>query len=84
VFLSVYIVITCKSSPALQNKKWKKKIAWDQGCAFSILQCSETGNHPQEDLAKYGYILDMKVNFLKKNPCIFWLPAGTCSKNLEN
>jgi hypothetical protein len=29
------------------------------------LQCSQTGNHPQEDLAKYGYRLDMKEDLAK-------------------
>ncbi len=73
----MYIVISCKNSPSSQNKKWKKKktIAWDQGSAFSILLCSQTGNHPQEDLAKYGYRLDMKVD-LKKNESLYIL--ATC------
>ncbi len=32
---------------------------------LSILCCSQCGNDPQEDLAKFGYKLNMKVNFLK-------------------
>jgi hypothetical protein len=31
------------------------------GFAFSILWCSQTGNYPQKDLAKFGYRPDMKV-----------------------
>ncbi len=42
----------------------------------SILRCSQTGNHPQEDLAKFGYRPDMKVEKIK-NPFTFWLSAGT-------
>jgi hypothetical protein len=33
-------------------------------------------------LAKCGYRPDMKVEKLM-NPFMFWLPAGTCCKNLE-
>jgi hypothetical protein len=32
----------------------------------SILWCCQTGNHPQEDLAKFGYIPNMKVEKFKK------------------
>jgi hypothetical protein len=32
---------------------------------FSILCCSQCGNDPHEDLAKFGYKLNMKVNFVK-------------------
>jgi hypothetical protein len=28
---------------------------------FSILWCSWSGDHPWDDLARFGYILDMKV-----------------------
>jgi hypothetical protein len=34
------------------------------GLLFSILWCCQTGDHPQEDLAKFGYRSGMKV---KKN-----------------
>ncbi len=33
---------------------------------FSILWCRQTGDHPQEDLAKFGYIPNMKVENFKK------------------
>ncbi len=37
----------------------------------SVLWCSCTGNHPQEELTKFGYKSKSKVeNF--KNPTIFW------------
>jgi hypothetical protein len=28
---------------------------------FSILWCSQSGNHPSKDLAKFGYKIDMKI-----------------------
>jgi hypothetical protein len=36
---------------------------------------------PQQDLAKFGYRLDMKVKEFR-NIFIFWLPTGTCCRNL--
>ncbi len=37
---------------------------------YAVLCCSDTGNHPQEELAKFGYLSERKVeNF--KNPTIF-------------
>jgi hypothetical protein len=32
---------------------------------FPILQCNQTCNHPQEDLAGFGYRRDMKVKILR-------------------
>jgi hypothetical protein len=32
-----------------------------QGFFIQILYCSKPSNHPQEDLAKFGYMLDVKV-----------------------
>jgi len=48
---------------------------------FPILWCSHTSDHPQEELAKFGYsLLERKVeNF--QNPSIFWRPAGTYCLN---
>jgi hypothetical protein len=40
------------------------------------LWCGQTDNHPQEDLAKFGYRPDM-------NLFIFWLLAETHFKNLK-
>jgi hypothetical protein len=39
------------------------------------LWCGQTDNHPQKDLAKFGYRPDM-------NLFIFWLLAETHCKNL--
>jgi hypothetical protein len=47
----------------------------------SFFLCSPTGDHSQEDLAKFGNRPEMKVeNF--KNPFVFWLLAKTCCKIL--
>jgi hypothetical protein len=44
----------------------------------------QTGDDPQEDLAKFGYGPDMKVIFFLKNAFIFWLTARTCCRNMAN
>jgi hypothetical protein len=46
------------------------------------LWCSHTVHHPQEELAKFGYRSEMKVeNF--KNSAIFWPPVRTyCLKTI--
>jgi hypothetical protein len=36
----------------------------------SILSCNQSGKHPKEDLAKFGYKLNMKG--FKKVPSIFF------------
>jgi hypothetical protein len=38
---------------------------------FLILLCDKTGDHPQEDLAKFGYIPDMKVKMFSNPFYIF-------------
>jgi hypothetical protein len=49
--------------------------------SFFPLQFSYVGNHPQEDLIKFGYRLDMKIeNF--KSPFIVWLYAKNGCKSL--
>jgi hypothetical protein len=35
-----------------------------------ILQCTQSGDHQENNLAKFGYIIDMKVE-IKQNPSIF-------------
>ncbi len=59
----------------------------NQGCFLKILQYGHTCNHSQEDLAKFGYRPDMKVNnnnnIILILIIIFSLPAGTCYTNLE-
>jgi hypothetical protein len=50
-------------------------------CFLRILLSRQTGDHPQEDLAKFGYRSDAKVhNF--KSLFTFWLPAEFCCRNL--
>jgi hypothetical protein len=31
------------------------------GSLLRILWCSQSGDHPEKNLAKFGYILDMKI-----------------------
>jgi len=48
-----------------------------------ILWHSQSGNHSKNNLAKFGYILDMKVEKKKTRILLyFWLPTGTYHKNL--
>jgi hypothetical protein len=49
---------------------------WD-GFSFSMLWCNNnnTGNNPQEELAKCGYKSERKVKL--KNPAMLWWLAGT-------
>jgi hypothetical protein len=49
------------------------------------LWCRHTGDHPQEEIAKFSYRQESKVeNFKKifKDPAIFWRPAGTYCLNM--
>ncbi len=39
---------------------------------MGFLWHSLIGDHPQEELAKFGYILETKVKFFIKNPAICW------------
>jgi len=57
------------------------------GLLLRILWCSQSGNHSQNNLVKFGYILDMKVE-KKQNPSVFLatysnlsLKAGGLKKN---
>jgi hypothetical protein len=43
--------------------------------------CSQTGNHPHEDLAKFGYGPGMKVKKIKRILLYFGNPIGTCSRD---
>jgi hypothetical protein len=43
---------------------------------FSILWCNHTDNHPQEELAKFGYNSERKVEIFK-NCTTFWQLIGT-------
>jgi len=37
-----------------------------------IFCCSQNGDDPEKDLAKFGYKLTMRENILKR-PSVFWL-----------
>jgi hypothetical protein len=52
------------------------------GFLLRILWQSQSGNHSQNNLAKFGYILDMKVEKKPESFYVFWLPTGTYHKNL--
>jgi len=47
----------------------------------SSLWCNQTGDYPQDNIAKSGYRENMKVENLK-NPFMFWLPAWTWHRYL--
>jgi hypothetical protein len=47
---------------------------------FSILWCSHTGYHSQEELAKFGYRSERNVE-KRKDTAIFSWPAGICCLN---
>ncbi len=49
------------------SRKLEKKNKWGPG--FS-LWCSQSGDNPENNLAKLGYIVDVKVE-KKQNPSIF-------------
>jgi len=56
-------------------------IEWD--FIFQFCDVAKTGNHPQEDVAKFGYSSAMKAdNF--QSPFIFWLPAGNLLKESDD
>jgi hypothetical protein len=51
---------------------------------LAILYCIQSGNDLQEDLAKFGYKLNMKVNSLNSYPSIFLATLlETMNRNLE-
>jgi hypothetical protein len=50
---------------------------------FCDVATIHTGNNPQRELAKIGYISEKKKTGQFKNPAIFWQPAGTCCLNME-
>jgi hypothetical protein len=52
------------------------------GFSFPIMWCSQTGDHPHEDLAKFGYGPGMKVKKIKIIPLYFGNPTGTCSRDM--
>jgi hypothetical protein len=40
-------------------------ISYSMYFACQVLWCSQSGNHPQEDLPKFGYTQNMKVKIQK-------------------
>jgi hypothetical protein len=46
------------------------------------LWCSHTGNHPHEELAKFGYRWWLRKVENFKNPAIFWQLVGTNCLNM--
>jgi len=50
----------------------------------SVLACRQSGDHSENNLAKFGYILDMKVGKKKRERILLysWLPTRTYHKNL--
>ncbi len=67
-----------------QHEKNEKIKHWKAGFLLRILWCSQSGNHPQNNLAKFGYILNMKVQKKKKkqNASMFLATTTTYHKNL--
>jgi hypothetical protein len=53
-----------------------------EGFFPSILWCSWSGNDPKDDLARFGYILDMKTRKQTKILLYILLPTGTYCKNM--
>jgi hypothetical protein len=46
------------------------------------MRFSQTGDHSQENLAKFGYRSGMKIKNIFTSFLFFWLLAGTCCRNL--
>ncbi len=64
---------------------WSKLNPWvGPGFLLCILWCSQSGNHPENNLAKFCYILNMKLEIKIKIRILlyFWLPPGTYNNNL--
>jgi hypothetical protein len=51
------------------------------GFLLRILWCSESGNHPENNFAIFGDIIDMKVEKNRILPYV-WLPTVSCHKTL--
>jgi hypothetical protein len=47
------------------------------------LSCSQSGDHPENNLTKFGYMLDMKVeNKMNRFYVVLWLPTRSYHKIL--
>ncbi len=58
---------------------------WEPSTAVycvNFVMASQSGDYPQEDLAKCGYNLNMKVHFLRTSFNNFWLHNWTRYRNL--
>jgi hypothetical protein len=64
-----------------QTVKVGGTIRWGDQVCPKQLWCSHTGHHPQEELAKFDYKSERKVEIFK-NPTIVLQPAGTCCQNI--
>jgi hypothetical protein len=53
------------------------------GFLLRILWCSQSDDRPENNLAKFGYILEMKVE-KKQNPSIFLATYWNLSQNSGN
>jgi hypothetical protein len=75
--------LRCSSATRSLDKLWQRRCKRDEDDALciivlqsngffflAILCCSQSGDDPQEDLARSGYKLNMKVKF-KEIPSIF-------------
>jgi hypothetical protein len=51
-------------------------------CFEGFCDVAKSGNHQENNLAKFGYILDMKVRKIH-NPYFFWLPTRTLQKKIQ-
>jgi hypothetical protein len=60
----------------------KKCIGEEPGFLLRILRFSQNGDHPENNLAKFGYIIDSKVGKkkTKKKKNRSWLPSESCHK----
>ncbi len=48
----------------------------------NFVMASQSGDNPQEDIAKFSYNLNMEVHFLRTSFYIFWLHTWTRYRNL--
>jgi hypothetical protein len=62
--------------------KCQYKLSCVTGFLLMILWCHQSGNGIENNLAKFGYVIDMKVG--KKNRILLysWLPTGTYHKKI--
>ncbi len=65
------------------NKKFQTLHTPKQGLFKGFCDVSKIGDNPENNLAKFGYIPDMKAFFWKNRMLLYyWLPSGTYHKNL--